>query len=87
MEASTQISKEGLGAMQYVTGSKSLQEAPERVMYEAVMVNPKLQQKPQDVTDARNGNIYQGKSQAASRASPSEVVIFCLSTCGQVTMD
>jgi hypothetical protein len=55
MEASTQISKEGLGSQAVcVVGSGSLQAAPERGMGEAVMAKPELYWRPQKVEAVRN---------------------------------
>jgi hypothetical protein len=39
---------------QYFAQSESLQEAPERVIHDAIKVKPKLQWKPQDISVARN---------------------------------
>lgn len=43
--------------------------APDRVVFEAMRVKPKLQWRPQEGRDARNMSIYQGKLQAVNITS------------------
>jgi hypothetical protein len=72
-EASTEISKEGLGHQTRCVSIRILWAAPERVICEPVRVKLKQKWRPQAFQDVKKWNICWAKPQAVSRTIPGKI--------------